>query len=173
MRNPLAWTFLVVGVIVGAVIGGIAGPTVTSSATAKARMAIDPPEALLPFHLTPASCKSPDCIGTVVLPNDVESPKPLTRAPKPGPSILTIPSNMSVNGGGDAELTPGPIPLAGKKFKTGPSFAITIPEQLNDGFPKRRMQTLYVNAKTTGGTSGRDKQYTIVTCYYSDARKCP
>jgi hypothetical protein len=167
VRNPLAWAFLIVGLIVGGVVGGffvpsLSGGRVLPTATPSPGVSVAP-EDMLPFHLT--TCPTPDCTGgpPLLLPANV---KPHVRGQ------IDIPSNMSVNGGGDEQETSGPVSQLTGPPGIGRAFAITIPEDPKYGFKPQRMQTLYANSKTLGGHLGKPKSYYIVTCYYVSASFC-
>lgn len=162
VRNPLAWAFLVVGLIVGGVVGGFFGPSLgggrgPSTASPSPGVSVAP-EDLLPFHLK--NCPTPDCLGMVEF-GKIKTYNAALHASTP---FGNVPSNMSVNGGGDMQEAPGPISAQTAARAVGPAHAISIPEAA-DAYPRPRMQTLYVNSHASGLPSGSPKSYYLVTCY--------
>jgi hypothetical protein len=168
MRNPSGIGFLVIGLVIGFALGWLIpryGALLHPPAA--------PGAAVLPFQLEDRFCKETDCLGRAYLPEHLRyrTPPPSpNRTPPPSPVILNALSNMSVNGGGNEQSSGGPkSPSAGgKKAASHALFAITIPEDQDDGYQRRRMQTLYLDA---GDDTKADaaKHYLIVTCYYNDS----
>jgi hypothetical protein len=162
MRNPLAWIFLVVGLLAGSAISGLLGssaavgttlkPIATPTATATPTDETNKPDRDLPFNIR--ACHSPNCTDPENLPDGLNSGPLFYKL-----HLKDLPSNMSVNGG-DVSNVQGVMVDLNLRGGSGPKtathyLAITIVEDKDHGHG-RRMQTLYIPYPST--------PYAVISC---------